>query len=190
MMRGRRSVSNTIYLLAGLLFAMIVGLMYGGLQTSNDKKPAPARELSMPQGSDMVLNKIHHEAVRYGVREWGLDARMAQFDDDGQTVLIEDIKLTIFGSDQSQTHVEAIKGKINMLSNDFTLRKNVKVKSQEYTLETQRISYTNDEKSITSDTRVHIKGPSMTVGADSAQFNLNTKKAVLEGNVTVTFGGA
>lgn len=183
----RKSANKSIFLFGGFLGVLVLGLMLGAIYIKKAPPEKSPNLLAMPENMDMVLKHIRHEAVRNGILEWTLDSESAQFVEKGQKAIVEFNLFTLISSDKSKTRVSAKRGEINILTNDFNLEGQVRVTSRGYILETDKLSYSNSQKIIQIPTPVKASGPSVTISADLASYDLNTKTTVFDGNVKATF---
>ena len=71
-------------------------------------------------------------------------------------------------------------------TNDMEVSGNIIIKKDNYQLTTEKLNYEHKRRIITCNVPVMISGNAANISANSASFDLNTKKVTLEGNVEST----
>ena len=172
-------------LLSIVLIAVgIVVVVYMGYRRLSD---TPERILSTLQdGADMSIGKIHQTATRNGKKEWSLEAASAQYMEDKQQVILNELSVTFYLDDGDEVYLTAERGILNTGSNDIEVSGNVIVKKDTYRLSAQKLNYENKQRVIFTRGPVLLTGNDARVSANSASLDLNTKTVTLEGNVEST----
>jgi LPS export ABC transporter protein LptC len=167
-----------------LIAAGIVVVVYLAYQRLSD---APELLLStIQEGADMSIGKIHQTATRDGKREWSLEAASAHYMEDKKQVVLNELSVIFYLEDGSEAYLTADRGVLNTASNDIEVSGNVIIKKDTYQLFTDKLNYQNKIRTIFARVPVLITGKDARVTADSASFDLNTKKIRLKGNVDST----
>ncbi len=142
---------------------------------------------SIQSAAKMSLGKIHHTATRDGVTEWSLDASSARLLDEKKQLILDDLSVVFYMKDGGKAYLTAAKGFLNTDSNNIEVAGNVVVKNNDYVLKTEKLNYDHTRRILFSTIPVEISSDSERLTADSISFDLNTKKAILEGNVNGVF---
>jgi LPS export ABC transporter protein LptC len=180
-----KSKKLKLILLSVILIAVgIVVVVYLAYQRLSD---APELLLStIQEGADMSIGKIHQTATRDGKREWSLEAASAHYMEDKKQVVLNELSVIFYLEDGSEAYLTADRGVLNTNSNDIEVSGNVIIKKDTYQLSTDKLNYQNKIRTIFARVPVLITGTDARVTADSASFDLNTKKIRLKGNVDST----
>lgn len=141
---------------------------------------------TIQDGANMSIGRIQQTATRDGKREWSLEATSAHYIETEKQVILKDLALTFFLDDNSEVYLTAQKGILNTDTNDIEVSGNVVIKKDNYRLTTEQLNYDHKQRIIFTKVPVTISGNSTNILADSAIFDLNTKKVRLEGNVEGT----
>ena len=167
-----------------LIAAGIVVVVYLAYQRLSS---APELLLStIQEGADMSIGKIHQTATRDGKREWSLEAASAHYMEDKKQVVLNELSVIFYLEDGSEAYLTADRGVLNTTSNDIEVSGNVVIKKDTYQLSTEKLNYENKIRTIFARVPVLVTGKDARVTADSASFDLNTKKIRLKGNVDST----
>ena len=142
---------------------------------------------AIQSAAKMSLGKVHHTATRDGVTEWSLDASSARLLDEKKQLILDNLSVVFYMKDGKEAYLTATKGFLNTDSNDIEVAGNVVVKSDNYVLKTEKLNYNHTRRILFSTIPVEISSDSERLTADSISFDLNTKKAMLEGNVKGAF---
>jgi LPS export ABC transporter protein LptC len=167
-----------------LITVGIIIVVYLGYRRISD---TPELILSTIQdGANLSIGRIQQTATRDGKREWSLEATSAHYIETEKQVILKDLAVTFFLDDNSEVYLTAQKGVLNTDSNDIEVSGNVVIKKDNYRLTTEQLNYDHKQRIIFTKVPVTISGNSTNILADSAIFDLNTKKVRLEGNVEGT----
>jgi len=179
--------SKTIKLILLSIILITVGIVivvYVGYRRISN---TPELILStIEEGANMSIGKIRQTVTRDGKREWSLEADSAHYIEKQKQMILKDLSVTFFLDDNSEVYLSAQKGIVNRDSNDIEVSGNVVIKKDNYRLTTEQLNYDHKQRIIFSKVPVTISGNSTNILADSAIFDLNTKKIRLEGNIEGT----
>lgn len=179
--------SKTIKLILLSIILITVGIVivvYVGYRRISN---TPELILStIEDGANMSIGKIRQTVTRDGKREWSLEADSAHYIEKQKQMILKDLSVTFFLDDNSEVYLSAQKGIVNRDSNDIEVSGNVVIKKDNYRLTTEQLNYDHKQRIIFSKVPVTISGNSTNILADSAIFDLNTKKIRLEGNIEGT----
>jgi len=138
--------------------------------------------------ANISIGNVHQTATRNGVTQWSLDAASMNYFAKEKQSIFKDLAVTFYLEDKSEIYLTANQGILKTGSSDMKVDGNVIVDNGDYRLKTDKLYYNHNKQIIFSKTPVKITGKSLNLAADSMFFNLNTKKAELEGNVNGIIG--
>jgi len=181
----RKPKKLKILLVAFMLFAIgtIIAIYIGYRQISK----APELLVSkLQEGAQMSLGKIRQTSIRDGKKEWSLEADSARYLNSENKVILTGIAVTFYLENNQEAYLTAKQGVLKTDSNDIEVAGDVVIKNEDYRLETEKLTYTNDDRIIVSKTPVVITAKSGDLAADSMAVDLNTNTVQLEGNIEGT----
>lgn len=143
---------------------------------------------SISEGTTMAMESIYQTAVKDGVTEWSMDAASANYLESENQAVFQEPVVTFFLKDNTKASLSADSGIIKTDSRDIDVFGNVILKNQGYLLKTNKLKYKHDQKVFLTETHVEIFRNDFDLSADSAYFDLNSKKIIFKGNVEGTFG--
>jgi len=141
------------------------------------------------EDADLSLENIFQSASRGNRRSWRLKAASAKFLESGSRMEFQRPELILYLKDQSTISLTADSGWLHTRSNDIEVNGHVQLNDRDYTLSTESLRYLHRRRVVLTDRPVTIKGPSLTLSAQSLWINLDTKTAILQGKVVGAFGG-
>jgi LPS export ABC transporter protein LptC len=170
-----------IVLTGSLVAAGIAAAVYLGYR---QLAPIPELAVSPKAGlEEMVVERVHQSAIREGRTEWSLDAASAQYRLPEKKVLLNDLSVTFFTRDDQKVYLTARHGMVMTDSHDMEAHGDVVIYNDLYRLETEKMTYANGPRMITSDVPVKIIGPAGELLADSLAMDLNANRLVMKGHV-------
>jgi len=170
----------TVILLA---VGMIVSVFIGYRQVSN----APELLISsIKEGANLSLGKIRQTATRDGKKEWSLEADSANYMEAENKVDLKNLSVIYFLKDNREVYLEADRGILQTNTNDIEFSGNVVIRNEEYQMKTEHLNYGHGQRMIICDQSIRISGKGAELTAESAKYDLNADKIVLEGNVVAT----
>jgi LPS export ABC transporter protein LptC len=170
----------------------LIGLVLGGLGASfvahhyGSKGREPSVSV-LPKNEDVSLDKIHHVAVRNGIKEWTLEAESAQYQKAENRTTLNQIAATFFLQDGRTIHLTSRNGVLLTDTKDMEVTGNVVARSGSYALSTERLFYDHEKRSISTDSPVVVKGKGIDLTGKSMVFSLRTEKALVRGGVEAVF---
>jgi len=183
--RLKKTKKLSIFLLAVIMMAvgLIVSVFIGYRQVSN----APEMLLtSIKEGANLSLGKIRQTATRDGKKEWSLEADSANYMEAENKVDLTNLSVIYFLEDNREVYLEADRGILQTDTNDIEFSGNVVIRNEAYHLKTEHLNYEHTKRTIICDQSIRIWGQGAELTAESAQYELNTDKIVLKGNVVAT----
>jgi LPS export ABC transporter protein LptC len=152
---------------------------------SIEKKPEKAIPLIL-DGSSISIEKIHQTSTKNGIVEWSLDADSASYSEDRKEAFFEGLTVTFFTKENVKIILTADKGSLKTESSDIEVSGNITVQNDDYVLKTQKISYDNKKRIISSSAPVVITGKSLNLVGGSMTIDIDMNKAELGGKVEGT----
>jgi lipopolysaccharide export system protein LptC len=184
---SKRPFKKLKFLLVGLVAAAAVALA-GGFALHRWVFSKPEVLLTaLDDTAQLTLKKIHQTATRGGITEWSLDADSARYLDESRQLLLENLAVEFFMDDGTRMLLTADRGTLQTETNDITVRENVRVTSEDLALWTEALDYDHHQRLLTSQAKVRITRRGSEITADTFSYDLNTRQAVLDGNVRGAF---
>ena len=183
--RLKKTKKLSIFLLIIILSAvgMIVSVFIGYRQIST----APELLLtSIKEGANLSLGKIRQTATRDGIKEWSLEADSANYMEAENKVDLKKLAVIYFLEDNREVYLEADQGILQTDTNDIEFSGNVVIRNGEYQMKTEHLNYDHGQRIIICDQSIRIWGQDGEIKAESAEYDLNADKIVLNGNVVAT----
>lgn len=151
--------------------------------------PDQAQDLigSIPAGADLTISDIHQTSTRDGRKEWSLKAASARYLNAEKQVILTDLSMTFYLENQQDLQLTADSGILQTESKDVEIRGNVVVTSADATLTTEDLRYRHVRRILASRTPVKITGDAYRLTAERMRLDLNTNRAIFEGNVSGAF---
>ncbi|QTA78618.1 Lipopolysaccharide export system protein [Desulfonema limicola] len=175
-----------------VLISVIITALFGVLSVFTIYRQVLNKTSSMTssisEGTTMAMQSIYQTAVKDGVTEWSMDAASANYLESENQAVFQEPVVTFFLKDNTKASLSADSGIIKTDSRDINVFGNVILKNQGYLLKTNKLQYKHDQKVFLTETHVEIFRNDFDLSADSAYFDLNSKKIIFKGNVKGTFG--
>lgn len=138
----------------------------------------------------MTLVGIHQTATKEGQVQWELDAESAQLEAGGDRMILTAPQVDFVMKDGTRVRLTAKQGVLDMRNNDMAVSGEVRLRNDQYLLETEALAYQHDRRVLQSDALVHIIGPAFDLRADRMTYNLEENRAQFEGRVEGNFNEA
>jgi LPS export ABC transporter protein LptC len=188
MMEGvgfRRSLTRGILLTFALVLSALLGVaMWRGGERREPQANAPAGNAFE---ADMKLMDMEYTEMERGQKLWTINASEAKFFEKEQKTLLSAVHLTFYSRDNNELHLESDEGILYAGAKDIELWGNVHATTpQGYTLVTERAFYNHAEKTVSSETPVHIAGPDLTLTGGQWRYLISEQRAFIEGHVEAT----
>ena len=138
---------------------------------------------SLPSGTSLTIDNLRHTAVREGKTEWTLEADRAKMTSDRNSATLDKVSVVFFAEDGGKVRLKADSGTLRTRSNDLEVSGNVVVWQDEYRLTCDRIEYHHRNRLLVADGPVKVAGKTLSVDAEAATFDMETRRLLFEGNV-------
>jgi LPS export ABC transporter protein LptC len=170
--------------LVGLIVAWVAAGLIRGQHLSKGSDDLVS---TLPTSEDVSLNRIHQVATRDGVKEWMLDATSARYDKAENKAVLKDVSATFFLKDGRKIQLTSRHGMLLTDTKDMEVSKDVVMRTGPYELETERLFYDHEHRSISTDVPIIVRGNGVRLSGKSMLFSLDTGRAVLTGAVEAVF---
>ncbi|MGD8543160.1 MAG: LPS export ABC transporter periplasmic protein LptC [Desulfobacteraceae bacterium] len=186
-MKSSLPVKRLKLLLVGLMAAAAVALAGGfALKRWVFEKPEVLLT-ALDDKAQLALQKIRQTATRGGITEWSLEADSARYLDESKELLLENLAVEFFMDDGARMLLTADRGTLRTDTNDIAVRDNVRVTKEDLALSTEALDYDHQERILTSRAEVRITSGGSEITANTFRYDLNTRQAVLDGDVRGVF---
>ena len=177
------------------LLLLLALLLAGALATIVALRYRPSVELAevvkaLPSGVDLALQDINYTHSEAGVARWRLVAKQVQHRSEQQGVVVADLQLTFFDPEGiEQGKLTARNGLVNADFSVVEVRGEVQIVSRNgYTLQTDHLTYRQEDRSIRTDapvrlisTDMQLDGVGMTVDLAKQRLQVHDKvRAVVQ----------
>lgn len=163
-------------LLAGIIFIVI----YYRIAPKNVKKtilPAIARQL------EFELNDAHYTHSKSGRKRWELTAAKAQRNKGSDKILLTDIHVILFATDNTQTVITADQGTYNTNNNNVTLTGHIRISNAKDTITTEELTYLDQKEEIIINKPVTINRSGFRIKAERASMEVPKNRFHFSGGV-------
>ena len=161
-----------------VLSIVAVFLWYRTTQKRSDISLMP-----LPKDVNMVLNDIHHESTKHGVKEWAIDAGRAIYVNAENKVLFDNISTAFFLKDGETVRLTGQRGVLDTETQDIEITGNVVARGKGYEMSTESLSYRHQDRIIYSTAPFALLGDMIRLAGHGIQFDfdsgtLNVQKGV------------
>jgi LPS export ABC transporter protein LptC len=163
-----------------LLLALILA---GALATIVALRYRPAVELAevvkaLPSGVDLALQDINYTHSEAGVARWRLVAKQVQHRAEPQGMVVADLQLTFFdAAGIEQGTLTARNGQVDADFSVVEVRGEVQIVSRNgYTLQTEHLTYRQQDRSIRTDAPVRLVSAEMQLDGVGLTLDLATQR--------------
>jgi LPS export ABC transporter protein LptC len=181
----RRSLTRGILLTFAVVLSALLGVaMWRG---GERREPQPSAPAGNAFEADMKLMDMEYTEMERGQKLWTINASEAKFFEKEQKTLLSTVHLIFYSHDNNELHLESENGILYAGAKDIELWGNVHATTpQGYTLVTERAFYNHAEKTVSSQTPVHVSGPDLTLTGSQWRYLISEQKAFVEGQVEAT----
>lgn len=174
--------------LLGIIVVILGAILVFVLVGPTRRVPSVVVEV-LPQAADAGVREFSFVQSKDGLVDWKIHARQAQVFDAEDKAVLNDVHVTLTGSDGVSMTVEGDEGTINISSKDFVVGKRsgdlALVLQSGYTIYTPRLRWVNQEHRLWTDDSVRIKGPRLEVTGQGMDAFLSTREMRIRRNVRV-----
>ena len=172
------------YLLIGLLLIIAATVALRWFQSRRQQQGQPIVPTT-EKASDalMTLMGIHQTSTKEGKVQWELDADSAQLETENGRMVLTGPRVDFTTQDGGKVRLTALKGLLDTRSNDMAASGKVRLRNDQYELETENLKYQHKARRLSSKTPVRIIGPALDLRADQMTYNLEENRAYFDGRV-------
>jgi len=167
-----------------LVIAVTIGIVLASfLRYRNDTKNSVPALSDDRKNASISIGKVHHTATKNGKKEWSLVADSAHYIEKENRALFENLEVVFYMDGGDEVRLSADRGYLQTESNDIQVEGDVIVKNETYRIETRALNYNHKLRRLHTDDRVKVSGERLSLSADAASVDLNTRKSEFKGNV-------
>jgi LPS export ABC transporter protein LptC len=141
----------------------------------------------IPENTEIALGSLEHTATRGGKTQWRLKAETARVMDGKTTLMLTNPQVVFYMDDGREVVLTADQGILETRSNNIAATGNVVINNRDYSMKTEALRYSHDERKLTSDRRVFITGAWADLSADRMHLDLNADTVEFTGRVEGAF---
>ena len=163
-----------------LLLALILAATLAAIVALRYRPAGQLAEVvkALPSGVDLALQDINYTHSEAGVARWRLVAKQVQHRAEQQGMVVADLQLTFFDpAGVEQGKLTARNGQVNADFSVVEVRGEVQIVSRNgYTLETDHLTYRQEDRSIRTDAPVRLVSKSMQLDGVGMTVDLATQR--------------
>lgn len=153
---------------------MVLGIVAVFLWYRTAQKRSETFLTPLPKDGNMVLNNIHHESTKHGVKEWAIDAGRAVYLNAENKALFDNISTTFFLKDGETVLLTGRRGVLNTETQDIEITGSVVVHGKGYEMSTEALSYLHQKRTISSTAPFSLVGGTIRLTGHGMQFDFNS----------------
>jgi LPS export ABC transporter protein LptC len=165
------------------LLLVLALILAGALATIVALRYRPAVDLAevvkaLPSGVDLALQDINYTHSEAGVARWRLVAKQVQHRSEPQGMVVADLQLTFFdAAGLEQGTLTARNGQVDADFSVVEVRGEVQIVSRNgYTLQTEHLTYRQQDRSIRTDAPVKLVSKEMQLDGVGLTLDLATQR--------------
>lgn len=165
------------------LLLLLAVILAGALAAVVASRYRPSVELAeivkaLPSGVELALQDINYTHSEGGVARWRLVAKQVQLLSAEQVSVVNDLQLTFFGADGvEQATLTARDGRVSADFSVVEVRGEVKIVSRNgYTLQTEYLTYRQQDRSIRTDAPVKLVSARMQLDGVGLLLDFTTRR--------------
>ena len=180
----QKSLRLVLLLSMLLIFGVVLTVFIGYRTVSNPQETG----LSSLLKDDVTISMadVQQTSTRNGLRDWSLNAASAQFLDKKKQVVFDDLAVTFYLDQGGSVALSARKGYLNTDTRDIRIDGDVVADDGQIKFRTESLDYDHEQRVLLTAEPVEIFGNRFCLTAESAFYDMATRKATFEGNVEGT----
>jgi LPS export ABC transporter protein LptC len=167
-----------------LVFGVVLTLFIGYRTDSNPRQLIGSSLVQ--DDATIAVDRVHQTSTKNGVKEWSLDAASAQFIEKDRQAVFDELSMTFFMKNGTLVKLSADKGYLDTDTRDMRVDGDVVADDGELKILTETLDYESGRRVLVANKPVRIFGRAFHVNADSAWYDLSSRKTTFEGNVKGT----
>lgn len=173
------------FLLLMLLVFGVVLTVFIGYRTDSNPREMFLSSL-VQDDATIAIDRVHQTSTKNGVKEWILDAASAQFIEKDRQAVFDELSMIFFMKNGMLVKLSADKGYLNTDTRDMRVDGDVVADDGELKILTETLDYESGRRVLVAKKPVQIFSRAFHVNADSASYDLSSRKTTFEGNVRGT----
>ena len=134
------------------------------------------------QKATISLEGVHHTAIKDGVKDWSLEAESADYRLEDSEAVFRTLHVTFFREGDG-VFLSAASGTWHKNSNDLDVTGHVMLKSRQYVLQTEKLTYIHEKRMCVTEAPVTVSSEVFKITADNMKYDLGRGLIYLDGNV-------
>ncbi len=175
------------YPLTGLLILIVMIITVFFYFDKFLSEPVVIKDIKIDAKAALKLNVLKQISKKNGIKEWELTAASATVLKGEDKAELVNVSIIFFTKENKKIYLKAEKGVLNTKTHDMRFSKNVAVRYETSTLETDKLHYNKKKHMIYSDTHVKLIKATSVIEADSMTTRLNDNQTILKGHVKGIF---
>jgi LPS export ABC transporter protein LptC len=184
---AKEKTSRLNSLIGMLLFFSLAGVTGVYLVNRTQTATQPEKAETPQSEATLSIKKVHHKATKNGLKQWDLTADTADYYKDKNEIRFHQIKVLFFLKNEESITLTADQSTLYTESNDMHISGDIVAISENGTLKTETLQYTDNQHIITGNMPVELSGETFKIDADSMVLHLDTKRTEFLGNVKGEF---
>lgn len=171
-----------------LLLALLLAGVLAAIVLMRYRSPVELAEVAkvLPTGVDVALQDINYTHTEGGVARWRLVAKQVEHRAAEKFTALRDLQVTFYdvkGAEQGT--LTALNGQVNADYSVVEVRDKVEIVSSGYTLQTDHLTYRQQDRSISTDAPVRLVSADLKLDGVGLNLNLDTKRLRIPARVHV-----
>ena len=163
---------------------MTVALYYNSRRTMSTPEET---EVTVSEGSSLSIRDLKQTLMTQGKKEWELDADSADYNETENKIVLTGVSIVFHMKDNQKAWITADSGIMDNQSKNAVVSGNVTLRYEDIRVAADELHYKHDLRMIVSHVPIKITGNSYRLTSDKISIDLETRKAVFEGNVNGFF---
>ena len=174
-------------LIGFILLVSFAGMLGLYLVQRPQTEPQPDKIKSIESAATLSLKKVHHKATKNGVKQWDLTADTANYYKEKKEIRFHQINVLFFLKNKENITLTANQSTLYTETNDMHIYGDIIAISENGTLKTETLQYTENQHIISGNLPVELAGQTFKINADGMILYLDTKRTEFLGNVKGEF---
>jgi LPS export ABC transporter protein LptC len=170
------------------LIAIMLTVVGGFFLSDRTQVVTYVRQPSETEQPDMRVQNLHLIEQAEAGDEWELLAHEAEFYDEEQKVIVQNLQMQLLAKEEHPVHVIADFGKIDSTTGNMTINGNVRLQYMEgYTVETEVLHWHAASRVLQTDAAVQIHSALVHIVGTGLLGNIEQQRFVLQDDVHAAF---
>ena len=180
----QRNIKLFLPIILFLVFGVVLTVFIGYRTVS---KPQELLLSSLVQDdATIAIDRVHQTSTKNGIKEWSLDATSAQFMEKDRQAVFDELSVIFYMENDKWVKLSANKGYLNTDTRDIRVDGDVIADDGEFKMLTETLNYEHERRVLVTTKPVQILSNTLRVNADSASYDLTSRKTTFDGKVEGT----